>query len=126
MGNFGRIAYLEPKRILDPKFPYTESSDIYSLGVLMWEISSGYSPFKNSINNIEGYALAFAVINGTREVTIPGTPREYEELYKNCWNKEPEQRPTISQILEEFSTMGFGVNASKNKSVEGMYYVFIS
>src|SRR2546430_1224529 len=49
LGNFGVIAYMEPKRTLDPKFPYTKSSDIYSLGVLMWEISSGYPPFKESI-----------------------------------------------------------------------------
>ena len=41
MGNFGRISYMEPNRILDPKFRYTKSSDIYSFGVLMWEISSG-------------------------------------------------------------------------------------
>ncbi|PKC76478.1 hypothetical protein RhiirA1_447534 [Rhizophagus irregularis] len=24
----------------------------------------------------------------TRKITIPGTPIEYENLYKNCWNKE--------------------------------------
>ncbi|PKC13685.1 kinase-like protein [Rhizophagus irregularis] len=118
MGNFGCIAYLEPKRILDPKFPYTESSDIYSFGVLMWEISSGHSPFKDNVSNNERYALAIAINSGVREVTIPGTPREYEELYKNCWNKEPKERPTIIKILCEFSKMGFGVNVSKNKSLE--------
>jgi len=35
IGNFGCIAYMESKRILDPKFPYTKSSDIYSYDVLM-------------------------------------------------------------------------------------------
>ncbi|CAB4393379.1 unnamed protein product [Rhizophagus irregularis] len=27
---------------------------------------------------------------------------EYKELYKNCWNQEPEQRPTINKVLGEW------------------------
>ncbi len=96
---------MEPKRILDPKFPYTKSSDIYSYGVLMWEISSGYPPFKDIIRNNNMISLAIDINNGVREVTIPDTPKDYEELYKKCWNQEPEQRPTIKQVLEEFSKM---------------------
>ncbi|POG62834.1 kinase-like domain-containing protein [Rhizophagus irregularis DAOM 181602=DAOM 197198] len=48
--NFGVVAYMEPKCLIDPNFPYTKSSDIYSFGVLMWEISSGYPPFKDNDN----------------------------------------------------------------------------
>ena len=117
MGIFGCIAYMEPKRILDPKFPYTKSSDIYSFGVLMWEISSGYPPFKDIENKI---ALAVSINTGIREVTISGTPEEYEKLYTNCWNQEPEQRPTIKEVLDEFERMGFGINI-KNKLIEGIY-----
>ena len=130
MGNFGRIAYMEPKRLLDPKFPYTKSSDIYSFGILMWEISSGYPPFKDSISNSEKFALAFAINNGVRETTIPDTPKEYEELYKNCWNQEHEQRPTISEVLNEFAKMGFGTNIKYEMEAEliemdCMYLFFI-
>ncbi len=112
VGNFGIIAYMEPKRIINPKFPYTKSSDIYSFGVLMWEISSGYPPFKD--DNSNPIALAISINNGFRETTVPDTPKEYEKLYKNCWNQEPEQRPTINEVLNEFEKMGFGINA-KNK-----------
>ncbi len=101
---------MEPKRILDPKFPYTKSSDIYSYGVLMWEISSGYPPFKDIVRNNNMISVAIAINKGTREVTIPGTPKDYEELFKKCWCQEPEQRPTIEVVLEEFSKMGFGIN----------------
>ncbi|RGB22418.1 kinase-like domain-containing protein [Rhizophagus diaphanus] len=101
----------------DLKFPYAEPSDIYSFGVLMWEISSGYPPFKDNDNKI---ALAVSISNGVREVTIPDTPKEYENLYKNCWNQEPEQRPTINEILNEFERMGFGNNVT-NKLAEDNY-----
>ncbi|RIA91159.1 hypothetical protein C1645_822472 [Glomus cerebriforme] len=77
------IAYLEPKRILDPNFPYTKSPDIYSFGVLMWEISSGCSPFETSDNNI----VAISISLGARKNTIPNTPYDYEELYKSYWSR---------------------------------------
>ncbi|UZO08511.1 uncharacterized protein OCT59_028765 [Rhizophagus irregularis] len=56
--NFGVVAYMEPKCLIDPNFPYTKSSDIYSFGVLMWEISSGYPPFKDNDNIV---ALAISI-----------------------------------------------------------------
>ncbi|PKY45906.1 hypothetical protein RhiirA4_460616 [Rhizophagus irregularis] len=70
----------------------------------MWEISSGCPPFKDC----DGNALAICIYNGVREDTIPGTPEEYEKLYKNCWNQEPEERLTIIKILDEFERMGLG------------------
>jgi serine/threonine protein kinase len=115
IGNFGVIAYMEPKCLLDPNFPFTRSSDIYSFGVLMWEISSGYPPFKENDNKV---ALAISINIGIREVTVPGTPEEYEKLYKNCWNQEPEKRPTINEILDKFERMGFGINV--NKLIKGI------
>ncbi|CAB4380256.1 unnamed protein product [Rhizophagus irregularis] len=113
IGNFGVVAYMEPKRILDPSYKYTKSSDIYSFGVLMWEISSGYPPFKDHDNKV---ALAISINTGIREVAVPNTPGDYEKLYKNCWNQEPEQRPNINEVLDEFERMDFGINV-KNKSV---------
>ncbi|CAB5342275.1 unnamed protein product [Rhizophagus irregularis] len=88
--------------------------DIYSFGVLMWEISSGCSPFEDCLTKNEKVALICA---GKREIPIPETPKEYEELYIKCWDQEPKQRPTISEVLKEFEKMGFGVNV-KNKIIE--------
>ncbi|PKC03118.1 kinase-like protein [Rhizophagus irregularis] len=87
----------------EQNFPYTKSSDIYSFGVLMWEISSGCPPFKSSDNII---TLGLAINSGTRETTISGTPEEYKELYKKCWKQEPEQRPAISEVLGGLERMG--------------------
>jgi serine/threonine protein kinase len=122
MHDRGIIAYVDPKRLSDLNFLHTKASDIYSFGVIMWEISSGYPPFKSSISDSEKAALCISIRNGKRENPIPDTPKEYEELYKNCWKQEPNQRPIMSKILEEFARMGFGVNSGKKiDPTEGMY-----
>ncbi|CAG8480168.1 745_t:CDS:2, partial [Funneliformis mosseae] len=72
-------------------------------GVLMWEISSEYPPFKE----FNDATICAIIINKACENTIPDTPKDYEKLYKKCWDQEPEKRPTITEILEEFSKMSF-------------------
>src|SRR5688572_28248973 len=109
IGHFGRVAYMEPQILVNPYFQYIKPSDIYSYGVLMWEISSGYSPFKDKFNN--RHAIIHAIVNNkARETTISNTPEDYEKLYKTCWNQEPEQRPSIEEILKEFSRMDFKIS----------------
>ncbi|CAI2185218.1 16059_t:CDS:2, partial [Funneliformis geosporum] len=59
LGPCGSSAYMEPQILKDHKFIYIKASDIYSYGVLMWEISSGYSPFKGLDNLAIQFAIAF-------------------------------------------------------------------
>jgi len=69
---------------MDPKgfnkhYKLNKKSDVYSIGVLMWQISSGQQPFY-----VEGYdfALMIEIVNGKREGIINGTPVEYSNLYE--------------------------------------------
>uniref|UniRef100_U9USA3 Serine-threonine/tyrosine-protein kinase catalytic domain-containing protein n=1 Tax=Rhizophagus irregularis (strain DAOM 181602 / DAOM 197198 / MUCL 43194) TaxID=747089 RepID=U9USA3_RHIID len=78
----------------------------------MWEISRGKPPDNSNI--------IFPIIN-IHKATVFGTPKEYENLYRNCWNQEPKQRPTINEILDEFKKMGF-VNDVTSKLVKGMMF----
>ncbi|CAB4477969.1 unnamed protein product [Rhizophagus irregularis] len=68
-------------------------SDVYSVGVLLWEISSGQSPFFT-----KEYDLDLAM-QGLREDPIPDTPDKYIKLYTDCWDGESNNRPTINQIF---------------------------
>jgi serine/threonine protein kinase len=70
----------------------TFASDIYSIGMLIWEISSGQPPFINFEND---YYLAMNIINGMRPKIVPGTPLEYKGLMEQCWDADPTKRPDI-------------------------------
>ena len=52
---------------------YSFASEIYSFGMLMWEISSGQPPFAGFDHD---YDLAMKIINGMRPRIVPGTPLE--------------------------------------------------
>lgn len=54
-------------------------SNVYTIGVLLWQISSGRKPFHTEEHNLE---LANDIFRGKREETVSGTPLEYSRLYK--------------------------------------------
>jgi len=85
---YGNLPYIAPEVIAGKG--YTFASDIYSVGMLMWEISSGQPPFSNYDHNTD---LAMNIINGMRPRVIPGTPPEYKSLMEQCWDADPLKRP---------------------------------
>ncbi|KAF0559882.1 kinase-like protein [Gigaspora margarita] len=112
----GMPAYLDPDFHTKPGKKPDKKSDIYSLGVLFWELTSGVCPFANAIS---GLAILIQTLKGYREQPIPGTPIDYVKLYKKCWNAEPNERPTISQILDNLdlilarNTIKYIINCNK-------------
>ncbi|RGB29441.1 kinase-like domain-containing protein [Rhizophagus diaphanus] len=76
-----------------------ENSDIYSVGILLWEISSGKPPFYVEGEQYE-IGLALEISQGLRETIVPNTPEEYVKIYTKCWDGEPDNRPTIYQVVD--------------------------
>ncbi|KAF0538407.1 kinase-like protein [Gigaspora margarita] len=64
---YGMPAYIEPKCFIEPKYKRDKKSDIYSFGLILWEISSGRSPFQ-SFESV--YSLAIHICQGNREEPI--------------------------------------------------------
>ncbi|PKY30342.1 kinase-like protein [Rhizophagus irregularis] len=117
---YGNLPYIAPEIISGKK--YTFASDIYSIAMLMWEISSGRPPFNNHEND---YYLAMNIVNGIRPRIVSGTPLEYKNLmkqfngirprivsgtpleYKNlmkqCWDADPLKRPDIGTLSDKLS-----------------------
>jgi serine/threonine protein kinase len=88
---YGNLPYIAPEVIIGKE--QTFKSDIYSIAILIWEISSGQPPFVNYEHN---YDLAMNIVNGIRSKIVPGTPFEYKNLMKQCWDADPSKRPDIN------------------------------
>ena len=92
---YGNLPYIAPEVIVGKECTF--ASDIYSIGILMWDISSGQPPFINQHN----YDLAIKIINGMRPKIIPGTPSRYKDLMEKCWDADPTKRHDIQSLAYE-------------------------
>src|ERR1043165_2187143 len=92
----GMPAYVEPQiyKNIENKYIRDKKSDIYSLGVLLWEISSGKPPF----SGYGEFAIAMEISSDKRETPIEGTPPDYVQLYQRCWDSNPSSRPDIEEV----------------------------
>ncbi|RIA91054.1 kinase-like domain-containing protein, partial [Glomus cerebriforme] len=93
---YGNLPYVAPEVLVGKK--HTFASDIYSFGILMWEIVSRQSPFYNCEHDFE---LAMKIVNGMRPKIIPGIPLEYNKLMKQCWDSDPLKRPDIDTLFDK-------------------------
>ncbi|CAB4422022.1 unnamed protein product [Rhizophagus irregularis] len=99
---YGNLPYIAPEVIVGRE--YTFASDIYSIAILMWEISSGQTPF---INYEHQNDIVMNIINGIRPKIVPGTPLEYENLMKECWDADPLKRPNADALETKIRKINF-------------------
>jgi serine/threonine protein kinase len=80
---FGLIPYIDPKSFIkNTRYLLNEKSDVYSTGILLWEISSGQPPFHNMDHDV---GLALSISQGLRETPFPGTSEDYIKIYTGVY-----------------------------------------
>jgi serine/threonine protein kinase len=109
---YGNLPYIAPEVIIGKE--QTLKSDIYSIAMLMWEISSGQPPF---INYEHDYYLAMNIVNGIRPKILPGTPLEYKNLMVQCWDADPLKRPDIDLLWTKINEINSYYQHESNESL---------
>jgi len=102
------MRYMDPKILNDHSCDLTKKSDIYSLAVIFWQITSCKSPFDSETDD----DLKIRIINGKREIPIPNTNDVYVKLFQKCWEREPDDRPGISEIVSILNSITENNNIS--------------
>uniref|UniRef100_A0A7N8YKF8 receptor protein-tyrosine kinase n=1 Tax=Mastacembelus armatus TaxID=205130 RepID=A0A7N8YKF8_9TELE len=90
------VKWMAPESIFD--CIYTVQSDVWSYGILLWEIFSlGKSPYPSMAVDSRFYKM---VKRGYQMSQPDFAPTEIYMIMKMCWNLEPTQRPTFSKISQ--------------------------
>ncbi|RHZ84397.1 hypothetical protein Glove_82g66 [Diversispora epigaea] len=97
---YGNLPYIAPE-VLCGKI-YTTKSDIYNIGILMWEIATGKTPFGKREHDSD---LQFAIVKGYRPKVYNYIPQEYATLMKQCWDANPDNRPNADTIYQKMESL---------------------
>lgn len=118
----GTIAYMSPEQ-LRGEFP-DERSDIYSMGVILYEMTTGRRPFEGALIT----TLVDAILH--RPALPPGRMRpelstQFEQIIVKCLEKEPGHRYQSSvELLTDLRRASRA--ASMEKSVAVLYFENLS
>ena len=77
---------------------HTTASDVYSLGIVLWEISSCKLPFLEAEDEIQ--IIAHVSTGGRLPLDNEKTPSYYNDIIENCWAQNASDRPTASQVVD--------------------------
>jgi len=115
---YGNLSYIAPEVINGKEHTY--ASDIYSIAMLMCEISSGQPPFANYDHD---HNLAMKIIGGKRPIIAPNTPKEYKQLITQCWNADPTKRPKIKILWNKIREISKLYYENENQEMNTSYHL---
>src|SRR3954466_13255811 len=84
----GVVPFIAPEVLHTSRF--TQKSDIYSFGIIMYLIATGEPPFRDRQFD---KCLAMRVCEGLRPVMPDSAPEEYKKLAERCCDADPDKRP---------------------------------
>uniref|UniRef100_A0A8C5G444 Platelet-derived growth factor receptor alpha n=1 Tax=Gouania willdenowi TaxID=441366 RepID=A0A8C5G444_GOUWI len=95
------VKWMAPESIFDNM--YTTLSDVWSYGILLWEIFSlGGTPYPGMVVDSSFYNK---IKSGYRMTRPEHAPNDVYEMMMKCWNSEPEKRPSFEGLSDNVASL---------------------
>lgn len=92
-GGVGTAQWMAPEVVNSEK--YDEKSDVYSYGILLWELLTSDIPFRG----LKDIQVVRAVgLDGKRPGIPQDCPRKLNKFIRLCWDQDPKRRPTFDDV----------------------------
>ncbi|XP_032675521.1 mitogen-activated protein kinase kinase kinase 11-like [Odontomachus brunneus] len=115
MSAAGTYAWMAPEVI--KKSTFSKASDVWSYGVLLWELLTGEIPYKG----IDTLAIAYGVAVNKLTLPIPSTcPQPWRYLMEECWASDSHARPGFAEILVALEEVRDAFAATPHESFHTM------
>ncbi|CAH0151494.1 Serine/threonine-protein kinase PK-1 [Arthrobacter sp. Bi26] len=92
----GTVAYLSPELVLGKQAD--ARSDIYSVGIMLYEMITGRQPFDGDVPIQVAYQHVNSTV-GAPSLEVPGLAAEIDELVQWCTDRDPDKRPVDGSAL---------------------------
>ncbi|CAH0385417.1 unnamed protein product [Bemisia tabaci] len=103
----GSILWMAPEVIrMQDENPYSFQSDVYSYGIVLYELLSGQLPYQN-INNKDQilFMVGRGYLHPDLKMIPSSVPKVLRRLLEDCIKHTPEGRPLFRQILETIESL---------------------
>lgn len=96
----GSYAWMAPELIRND--PCNDKVDVWSYGILLWELLTQEEPYKN----LNHAAIMFGVGSNKLQLPIPtNCPHDLRVLLESCWQQKPKNRMSFNQIIDQLEVV---------------------
>ena len=119
----GTPAYMAPERVFN--LPYDGRADVYSVGVMLYEMVAGQLPFETT----SGGHIALMRVHAMQKPmalrsVVPEAHPKLEVAVNSALRKEPEERPTATQLGSMLRDLLVGFRGSaRNRRANDLYTI---
>ncbi|GAB2286566.1 hypothetical protein Dimus_020962 [Dionaea muscipula] len=98
----GTLPWMAPELLNGSSNKVSEKVDVFSFGIVLWEILTGEEPYAN----MHYGAIIGGIVNNTLRPPIPSTcDPEWRRLMEQCWAPHPAARPSFTEIASRLRSM---------------------
>ncbi|PRQ30393.1 putative protein kinase TKL-Pl-6 family [Rosa chinensis] len=106
----GTLPWMAPELLNGSSTKVSEKVDIFSFGIVLWEILTGEEPYAN----MHYGAIIGGIVNNTLRPTIPSyCDPEWRTLMEQCWAPNPAARPSFTEIASCLRVMTTAASQTK-------------
>nr|KYP34493.1 Serine/threonine-protein kinase CTR1 [Cajanus cajan] len=108
----GTLPWMAPELLNGSSNKVSEKVDVFSFGIVLWEILTGEEPYAN----MHYGAIIGGIVNNTLRPTIPSNcDPEWRTLMEQCWAPNPAARPSFTEIASRLRIMSAAASQTKTQ-----------
>ncbi|RHZ79142.1 hypothetical protein Glove_151g57 [Diversispora epigaea] len=111
----GVLPYIAPE-VLSGDEEYTKAADVYSFGIIAYEIITGFPPYPDIPHDED---LAIKICNGLRPKIPLHTSKLITRTIMRCWDARVTHRPTLKELFDD-KLVGANPNNPEKKNIVGV------
>nr|GLL38236.1 uncharacterized protein LOC109178093 isoform X1 [Ipomoea trifida] len=109
----GTLPWMAPELLNGSSNKVSEKVDVFSFGIVLWEILTGEEPYAN----MHYGAIIGGIVSNTLRPSIPSyCDPEWRNLMEQCWAPNPASRPSFTEIASHLRSLSTAAQTKAPKT----------